>query len=62
MGMLPNFVNKIENCDTSKCTIFKNFNASMRKIMELESPYYVIHEFLNEIPIQRKYSMCVFFF
>lgn len=58
---MPSLVNKIENCDTSKCKVFRNFNASLKKIMELENPYYLVQEFLSEIPIQRKYSMCVLF-
>lgn len=60
VDMLPSLVNKIiGNCNPPKCTVFTDFGTRLRKLFDFNNAVYVAEQtFLEEIPIQRKYSKC----
>lgn len=60
VDMLPSLVNKIiGNCNSSKCIIFTDFGTRVRRVFNWNNAAYLTEQdFLQEIPIQRRYSKC----
>jgi len=61
--MLPSLVNKIiGNYDSPRCMVFTDVKSRLKRIFNLNNSCYVTEKFLEEVPIQRKYSICVIIF
>lgn len=60
VDMLPSLVNKIiGNCNSPKCIIFTDFGTVVKRLFDLKNAVYLTEQkFLEEIPINRRYSKC----
>lgn len=61
--ILPSPVNRIiGNCGCLKCRDFTKLKSKTKEFFNMGNSCPVTEKFLEEVPIQRKYSMCVFIF